>query len=102
MVFFKDQILELAERECGFLKLSGHSLYNEKGRRKPRQGVTATFRFYIKGLPRVKRAKWHQPLCWSVMAPLQRCGREMKMQGGELYAFLAEDTLLRLDLCITF
>merc|ERR1712151_993912 len=91
------QILEFIERECRFLKLCGHSLFTETIRKKPQHGVAATLRFYIKGLPRVKRAKWRQPLCWSVMAVLDRCGCRMKMQSGELYALLAEGNLLRLD-----
>merc|ERR1712032_73561 len=83
---FAHQIVELVERECGFLQIRGHRIHLEaRKNKKQKRGVAATLRFFVQGLPWVKRAKWHQPLCWSVMPMLQRCSCAMQMQGGELY-----------------
>merc|ERR1712217_526078 len=94
-------IYELVESECGFLRLRGHSIHAEVTRKKPRRGIAGTLRIYMEGLPRVKRAKWYQPLCWSVMAMLQRCGCTMRMQNGELYVQAREGIVLRLDFAAT-
>mmetsp|Transcript_5712 Transcript_5712/g.16235 ORF Transcript_5712/g.16235 Transcript_5712/m.16235 type:complete len:230 (-) Transcript_5712:303-992(-) len=92
-----EQIRECIERECGFLRLHGHNLHCETAKKRSRQDAVATLRFYVKGVPWVKRAKWHQAMSWTVLAMLKRAGCAAKMQNGGLFAELAGGKYLRLD-----
>jgi len=87
----------LVERECGFLRLRGYWLNPETRMRAKRRGVVAMIRFYVQGLPWAKRAKWLQPLLWSVVAVLQRHACAITVRGGDLYVGLDTGGSVRVD-----
>jgi len=96
----KDRARDLVaavERGCGFLKLNGHAIHAHSSERARRQGMAVNLRFYVRGLPSAKRAKWQQPLYWSVATVLQRLGLDLRMQGGELHLPVQEDIFIRLE-----
>mmetsp|Transcript_100175 Transcript_100175/g.283653 ORF Transcript_100175/g.283653 Transcript_100175/m.283653 type:complete len:235 (-) Transcript_100175:64-768(-) len=82
---FAQRVCGLVERECAFLRLRGHILYSESNMRIHGLLVVATLKFYIRGLPWLLRARWHQPLCRCVAALLHRCACPAVVQRGELY-----------------
>lgn len=96
----KDRARELVsavERGCGFLKLNGHAVHAHSSDRARRQGMAVNLRFYVRGLPSAKRAKWQQPLYWSVATVLRRLGIDLRMQGGELHLPVQKDIFIRLE-----
>jgi hypothetical protein len=91
------RIVGAVERECAFLRLNGHVVHAQPSDKARRQGMAMNLRFYVRGLPSAKRAKWQQPLCWSVAAVLQRVGLPVQMRGGELYGAVREGVYVRLE-----
>lgn len=89
--------VELIKNECAFLRLRGYWLNVENQLRSRRRGVCAMIRFYVQGLPWAKRAKWLQPLLWSVVGVLQRHGRDATVRGGDLYVALDNGGSVRVD-----
>lgn len=87
----------VVERECGFLRLRGHTVHLETHAKAKRRGVVAVVRFYVRGLPWAKRAKWLQPLLWSVMAVLQSRDFAVAVRGGNLYMGVSADGSVRMD-----
>ena len=87
----------VVERACGFLRLSCHTVHPETHAKAKRRGVVALVRFYVRGLPWAKRAKWLQPLLWSVMAVLQNRACAVTVRGGNLYMGLNADRSVRVD-----
>lgn len=85
---------ELAERirqECGFLRISSTQVHMNQYNLFGRNGTTGTIRFIVDGLPSISRAKWLQPLFWSVKMMLERNGVDVvKLRGGELVCCPAE------------
>ena len=77
--------MDAVERGCGFMRLNGHGLHAYSSEKARRRGMAMNVRFYVRGLPSAKRAKWQQPLYWSAAAVLQSLGLDVRMQGGELY-----------------
>jgi len=57
------QIVELVEHECSFLRIHGHSIPDERTKRKPWHDVTATFAFTWRACP------WQD-----VLDGISRCG----------------------------
>jgi hypothetical protein len=82
------ELTALVERDCAFLRLAGHQVYDETSHLRRRRGVSKCVVFYCRGLPWAKRAKWLLPLLWSVAAVLKARGCTCKVQAGELYAQL--------------
>lgn len=87
----------LIEKECGFLRLRGYWLNPETDRKARRRGVVAVVRFYVHGLPWAKRARWLQPLLWSVVVVLQRHGQEATVRGGDMHVALDVGGSVRVD-----
>eukprot|EP00747_Dinoflagellata_sp_TGD_P183480 gnl/TRDRNA2_/TRDRNA2_38383_c0_seq2.p1 gnl/TRDRNA2_/TRDRNA2_38383_c0~~gnl/TRDRNA2_/TRDRNA2_38383_c0_seq2.p1 ORF type:complete len:430 (-),score=80.49 gnl/TRDRNA2_/TRDRNA2_38383_c0_seq2:134-1354(-) len=91
-----DRLAAVVEDKCGWLRIRGHGLqYCRASRQRPgrqrsrtQRQTLPTLRFYVTGLPWAKRAKWEQPLLWSVSAVLQKWGATTKMKGGELSVLL--------------
>lgn len=79
---------DLAERirqECGFLRISETQVHMNRYHLFGRNGTMGTIRFIVDGLPSISRAKWLQPLFWSVKTMLERNGVDVvKLRGGEL------------------
>jgi hypothetical protein len=98
---YREAVQHLADMitdECGFLRLREHKFHTEKsGKLRRKESSTPLLRFYVRGLPGVRRAKWMQPLLWSVVAVLNRCGCEATVRGGELYAPVGEGQPVRVD-----
>jgi len=89
------RLAELVERECAFLRIRGHTL-QPLGRGQMKHGATLCLRFFVHGLPFTRRSRWQQPLTYSMLAVLKRCGCEAFVRGGELYA--SEDkVVVRVD-----
>lgn len=80
----------LLERECGFLRLQGHSFQVEACPKARRKGTTAVLRVWVRGLPLAKRAKWLLPLRRSVARLLQKEGVAAVLEGGELYVIIQD------------
>lgn len=74
------------QRECAFLQLRGYSLLPETGQRLKRRGPRTLLRFYVRGLPWVKRRSWQRTLLLAVSAVLQRCGCSAVLRDDELFA----------------
>lgn len=93
-----DKLARLVLKECAFMRFRGFWLHAEKSGRARRRGVAGILRFYVHGLPWAKRAKWLQPLLWTVMAVLEKHRLAATMQGGQLYAPLEGlGALVRVD-----
>jgi len=90
-----EELAQLVERECAFMRISGHSVQTSSTARKC--AAACTLRFFVHGLPWAKRAKWLQPLLWSVSAVLARHGVEAGMKGGELVAITDSGAAVRID-----
>jgi len=90
-----EALAQLVERECAFMRISGHSVQTANTARKC--AAACTLRFFVHGLPWAKRAKWLQPLLWSVSAVLARHGVEAGMKGGELVATTDSGAAVRID-----
>jgi len=85
----------LVKECCGFLRIRSHALQTES--KVGRQSAVATLRFFTQGLPWAKRAKWVQPLLWSITAMLARSGVKATVKGGELMVCLASGLVVRVD-----
>jgi hypothetical protein len=92
-----DRLAQLVEQECGFLRLNGHMMRPDSSDKARRQGVALALRFFVRGLPAAKRAKWQQPLCWAAAGVLQRFGLDARMQGGELQVQLEHGKCARVE-----
>merc|ERR1711879_332158 len=68
-----ERFVALVGQECSWLQIHGQTLHRQEMRR-GRGRDTLTLRFFVRGLPWVKRAKWQQPLLWAVFALLQLRG----------------------------
>lgn len=95
------QLASIVEEACAFLRIQGHSLHTDlvaSRRRSAASAPVATLRFFVRGLPWAKRARWVQPLLWSVVPSLQKRGVMVNMKGGDLTATLNGGTqVVRLD-----
>lgn len=89
------ELAAIVERECSFLRLAGHAIYDESSNLRRRRGVSKCVVFYCRGLPWAKRAKWLLPLLWSVAAVLKNAGCTTKVQAGELYVQLPSTSVCR-------
>jgi len=90
-----EDLAALVDRDCGFLRIRSHTIHADC--KAGRRSNEATLRFFIQGLPFAKRAKWVQPLLWSVTAVLARSNVKATVKGGELMAVLANGLSIRID-----
>jgi len=92
-----EELAVLVKRDCSFLRIRAHAVQSETTAKLGRRSAAATLRFFIHGLPWAKRAKWLQPLLWSVASVLSRAGTEATVKGGELIASPAGNVAVRID-----
>lgn len=92
-----EELAALVKRDCGFLRIRAHAVQAETTSKLGRRSAAATLRFFIHGLPWAKRAKWLQPLLWSVASVLTRAGTEATVKGGELIASPKANVAVRID-----
>lgn len=91
-----EELAALVARDCGFLRIQSHSVQAQFKAGK-RSAAQVTLRFFVQGLPFAKRAKWMQPLLWSIVAVLARSNVKATVKGGELMAVHASGLLIRID-----
>jgi len=80
------QLPAFVEKKCAFLQLRGYSLLPETEQRLKRRGPRMMLRFYVRGLPFVKRRCWQRSLLLAVTAVLQRHGCAAVLRDDELFA----------------
>merc|ERR1719162_642807 len=90
-----EDLAALVKECCGFLRIRSHALQMES--KVGRRSAVATLRFFTQGLPWAKRAKWVQPLLWSITAMLARSGVRATVKGGDLMVCLASGLVVRVD-----